>query len=165
MKCFSAVVVGLGVLATPAPGQEQPKGQGTAKSFTYKKAKQVVGHQDQVGLFVVHVEDERRPVQVEVLLAQVAVHEGQPAAVALGVVGGQGGGDPDLLQHAAQRVPLGLRVPAGVAVVVEQLAGRHPAKLFDAVADGHGVYSMVFMAISFGLISFGFVIFQSCASS
>jgi hypothetical protein len=96
----------------------------------------VVGRQDQVGPFVVHVEDERRPIEVEVLLAQVAVHERQPTGVALRRVRDQGGGDPDLFQLAAEGVALGLGVPACVAVVVEQLAGRHPAKLFDAAAEG-----------------------------
>jgi acetyl esterase/lipase len=40
MKRLLAVVVGLVALAAPAPGQEQPKGQATVKSFTYKKTKQ-----------------------------------------------------------------------------------------------------------------------------
>jgi acetyl esterase/lipase len=42
MKCFTAIVMGLvaSVLAAPALGQAQPQGQGTVKTFTYKKAKQ-----------------------------------------------------------------------------------------------------------------------------
>jgi hypothetical protein len=95
-----------------------------------------VAGQDEVGLAVVHVEDQRGPVEVVVLFAQVAVDQRQPAAVPLGVVGDQGVGDADLLQHAAEGVALGLRVPAGVAVVVEQLAGRHAPEFLDAVADG-----------------------------
>jgi hypothetical protein len=70
------------------------------------------------------------------------------------MVGDQGVGDADLLQHAAECIPLGLGMPPRVAVMIEQLAGGHPAKVLNAISNCHCVSSLKSQISSRPLIRF-----------